>query len=96
LSYAGLSPGLVHAAGVDVFSTNQQYIRTVMLHASLPVMRWVRETTGDYYALYNPNNGWQDATISNNLRYLDVWYHLPTYVRWRRRSISARWRSHNT
>jgi hypothetical protein len=80
LSYAGLGLlVLFMALGVlDIFSTNQQYLRTYASY--LPgyrVMRWVRQNDlGDYYVRHNPNNAWQDATISNNLRYLDVWYHF--------------------
>ena len=80
LSYGGLGfLALFMSLGVwDVFSTNQQYLRTSdSYRPAYRVMRWVRENDlGDYYVRHNPNNAWQDATISNNLRYLDAWYHF--------------------
>ena len=71
--------GLLMLLGVwEVFDTNQQYLRTVPVYQpALRVMRWVRNNDlGDYYTRHNPNNTWHQATISNNLRYLSVWYHF--------------------
>jgi len=80
LAYAGLGLlALFMLLGVlDVFNTNQQFLSTNDVYTpAYRVMRWVRENDlGDYYVRHNPNNAWQDATISNNLRFLDAWYHF--------------------
>jgi hypothetical protein len=80
LAYTGLGLlALFMLLGVlDVFNTNQQHLRTFDTYTpAYRVNRWVRNNDlGDYYVRHNPNNAWQDATISNNLRYLDAWYHF--------------------
>jgi hypothetical protein len=63
---------------VDLYNTNQFAVHSQeMYKPGYDVMVWVRENDlGEYYVRNNPNNAWQDAVLSNNLRYLDSWYHF--------------------
>lgn len=80
LAYAGMALlGVFMLVGVaDEFNTNQQYVRTTQIYQpAYTVMSWIRaRDPADFYVRHNPNNAWQDATISANLRYLDTWYHF--------------------
>jgi hypothetical protein len=62
----------------DLFTTNQSAVRTQEIYPqAYHVMNWVRQNDlSDYYIRHNPTNAWQDAVLSNNLRYLDAWYHF--------------------
>jgi len=60
----------------DLFSTNQFAVHSQEIYApAYHVMSWVKQNDlSDYYIRHNPTNAWQDAVISNNLRYLNTWY----------------------
>ena len=62
----------------DLLTTNQFAIRSQETYSqAYHVMNWVRQNDlGDYYVRHNPTNAWQEAVISNNLHYLDAWYHF--------------------
>lgn len=60
----------------DVFTTNQFAVHSQEIYSpAYNVMSWVRQNDlSDYYIRHNPTNAWQDAVLSNNLRYLNSWY----------------------
>ena len=79
------------AAGCSSAPTSSTCAHTNSYTPAYRVMRWVRANDlGDYYIRHNPNNAWHHATISNNLRYLDVWYHFADIRSWKGRSTTAR------
>ncbi|MBN2146061.1 MAG: DUF104 domain-containing protein [Anaerolineales bacterium] len=63
---------------VDVFRTNRSIVQSQdSYETAYAVMGWLRQhDSGDYYVRHNPNNGWHDAVIASNLRFIDVWYHF--------------------
>ena len=62
----------------DLFTTNRLAVQSQDIYPqAYHVMSWVRQNDlSDYYVRHNPTNAWQDAFLSNNLRYLDAWYHF--------------------
>jgi len=80
LAFAGMvmiGAFMVYGVG-DLFITHKPVIHSREKYTpAYEVMSWVRQNDiGDFYVRHNASNGWQDATLSNNLRYLDVWYHF--------------------
>lgn len=80
LAYAGMTimAAFMSAGVIDLFNTHSPVVHSQPIYTpAYEVMGWVRQNdSGDYYVHHYANNAWQDATISNNLRYLDVWYHF--------------------
>jgi len=71
--------GLFMAYGVgDLYITHRPIVHSREIYQpAYDVMGWIRQNDpGDFYVRHNATNAWQDATISNNLRYLEVWYHF--------------------
>ena len=62
----------------DLFITNQFAMQSQEIYTpAYEVMGWVRQNDlSEYYVRHNPTNAWHDAVISNNLRFLDSWYHF--------------------
>ncbi len=62
----------------DLFTTNQSAVHSQEIYPqAYHVTSWVRQNDlGDYYTRHNPTNAWQDAVLSNDLRFLDAWYHF--------------------
>ena len=60
----------------DLFTTNQFIVQSQEVYMpAYDVMSWVRQNDlSEYYVRHNPTNAWQDAVMSNNLRYLNTWY----------------------
>jgi len=77
ISLVLLSAFMLFGVG-DLFATNQFAIHSQDTYSqAYHVMNWVRQNDlGDYYVRHNPTNAWQEAVISNNLHYLDAWYHF--------------------
>jgi hypothetical protein len=80
LHYAGmvvLGAFLLYGVG-DLFKTNRVMVQSQAIYQpAYDVMNWVRQNDlGDYYVRHDATNAWYDATIANNLRYIDVWYHF--------------------
>jgi hypothetical protein len=63
---------------VDLFKTNRVMVQSQAIYQpAYDVMNWVRQNDlGDYYVRHDATNAWYDATIANNLRNIDVWYHF--------------------
>ena len=69
--FFGLSVG-------DVFFTNRAYIHTQPISTvEYDVAAWLRGQNNRHdYVRINPNNGWHDALISNQLWAVEAWYHF--------------------
>ncbi|HEX9090449.1 MAG TPA: glycosyltransferase family 39 protein, partial [Anaerolineales bacterium] len=71
--------GLFMAYGVgDLYLTHRPIVQSREIYQpAYEVMSWIRQNDlGDFYVRHNATNAWQEATISNDLRYLEVWYHF--------------------
>jgi hypothetical protein len=69
--------GFMLAGVVDLFGTNQAYLRTTSVSPSAyPALNWLRQADlGDYYLRYNPNNANLYAVLATGHRFLGAWYH---------------------
>lgn len=83
-AFAGLGlQGAFMLGGVlDVFNTNQPILYTQQIfQPAYEVQSWMaRYDPSDYYVRHLPVNSWQEATVSHNLRFLDIWYHFNNIV----------------
>jgi hypothetical protein len=80
LSLAGLAALLVcfAATAVDIYRTNQPILTSGNNdHKVDGAMGWLRQAdTSVYYVRYNPDNTQHAAVVSNNLFFIDAWYHF--------------------
>jgi hypothetical protein len=77
---------------LDVFNTNQSILHTQEIYQPAnTVQRWVAQyAESETYTRHYPTNAWYEATITNRLRYLDVWYHFAD-IRTLEGKINERW-----
>lgn len=77
---------------LDVFNTNQSILHTQEIYQPAnTVQRWVAQyAESETYTRHYPTNAWYEATITNRLRYLDVWYHFAD-IRSLEGKINERW-----
>ena len=77
---------------LDVFNTNQPILHTqAKYQPAYQVLRWVRQNdSSDYYVRHTPTNAWQEATIANHLRFIDIWYHFAD-IRSLEGKVNQRW-----
>ncbi len=71
--------GIFMLAGIsDVYTVNRQHLitrtRGEPVYAAMSRLR--QSDPSDFYVRFNPNNAGTDAVISNQLRFLDTWYHF--------------------
>jgi hypothetical protein len=62
----------------NVYSTNQPILKTVKTSRTVyAAMGWLRQADPSvYHVRYNPSNSQHAAVISNNLFFMDAWYHF--------------------
>jgi len=79
---AGVWLGLLLLVGfmawsvADVYTTNKQHARTRdPFQPAIDIMQWLRGYDPSIYYVGNPV-GWHAAIVSNDLRYIDAWYHF--------------------